>query len=146
MKQFVVERMWAAYSTVGSCLEAIERTVGYVKQREAFGGPLASNQFIQYTLVDLMAETDMLKVYNEAIARAYQRGEDPTRQATIAKMKSGRLVRQVGEWAIQLHGGIGYMEETWTARFYRDNVLTGIGGGATEVMQRVLAMSEFGSK
>ncbi len=146
MKQFVIERMWAAYSTVGSCLEAIDRTKKYITQREAFGSELAANQFIQYTLVDLVAEIDMLRVYNEAIAEAYQRGEDPTRRATIAKMKSGRLVRQVGEWALQFHGGLGYMEETWTARFYRDNVLTGIGGGATEVMQRVLAMAEFGSE
>lgn len=146
MKQFVIERMWASYSTVGSCLEAIDRTVAYLKERQAFGQKLIDNQFIQFTLADLAAEVDMLRVYNESVAAAYQRGEDPTRQATIAKMKSGRLVRQVGEWALQFHGGVGYMEETWTARFYRDNALTGIGGGATEVMQRILAMSEFGTR
>lgn len=146
MKQFVIERMWVSYSTVGACLEAIDRTVAYLKEREAFGQRLIDNQFIQFTLSDLVAEVDLLRVYNESVAAAYQRGEDPTRQATIAKMKSGRLVRQVGEWALQFHGGVGYMEETWTARFYRDNALTGIGGGATEVMQRVLAMNEFGTR
>jgi citronellyl-CoA dehydrogenase len=59
--------------------------------------------------------------------------------ATTAKLKAGRLVRQVGDWCLQVHGGIGFMEETWTARFFRDNRLTSIGGGTDEVMLRVLS-------
>jgi citronellyl-CoA dehydrogenase len=59
--------------------------------------------------------------------------------ATIAKLKSGRLVRQVADTCLQYHGGMGYVEENWTARFFRDNRLTSIGGGADEVMLQVLA-------
>jgi citronellyl-CoA dehydrogenase len=70
---------------------------------------------------------------------AYLRGEDTTRFATIAKLKAGRLEREVADTCLQFHGGIGYMEETWTARFYRDSRLLSIGGGADEVMLRVLA-------
>ncbi len=67
------------------------------------------------------------------------RGENTTRQATIAKLKAGRLSREVADACMQFHGGIGYMEETWTARFFRDSRLTSIGGGADEVMLQVLA-------
>lgn len=140
MQQFIVERMWGAYSGVGGCQEALARTKTYVKQRTAFGGRLADMQYVQYKLADLFAEVDLLRVYNLHIAQDVVAGKDPTREATIAKMKIGRLTREVAEWCLQFHGGIGYMEETWTARFVRDNMLIGIGGGATEVMQQVLAM------
>ena len=58
---------------------------------------------------------------------------------SIAKLTAGRLVRKVADECLQFHGGIGYVEETWTARFLRDNRLTSIGGGADEVMLQVLA-------
>jgi citronellyl-CoA dehydrogenase len=77
--------------------------------------------------------------YNYACADAYLRGEDTTRFATIAKLAIGRLSREIADTCLQFHGGIGYMEETWTARFYRDSRLVSIGGGADEVMLNLLA-------
>ncbi|MEX1288524.1 MAG: acyl-CoA dehydrogenase family protein [Acidimicrobiia bacterium] len=139
MHQFVVERMWANYGAVGGLERALQRTAEYLKERVVFGKPLMKNQFIQYKLAELAAEVEALKQLNYATAAAYQRGEDPTRLATIAKFKAGRLTREVADWVMQFHGGIGYIEETWTARFLRDNRLTGIGGGADEVMLQVLA-------
>jgi citronellyl-CoA dehydrogenase len=146
MGQFVVERMWGAYTAVGACLGALEKTREYVRQRRAFGAPLAANQYIQFRLAELAAEVDLLRTYTIACADAYVHGEDTRREATISKLKAGRLSREVADWCVQFHGGIGYMEETWTARFFRDNRLTGIGGGADEVMLRVLAQIDgFGS-
>ena len=142
MAQFVVERMWGTYGAVGACLTALERTRDYLRERKAFGAPLLANQYISYRLAELAAEVDVLRTYTIACAEAHARGEDTTRMATIAKFTAGRLVREVGDWCLQFHGGIGYMEETWTARFFRDNRLTGIGGGADEVMLRVLAQSD----
>ena len=139
MSQFVVERMWAAYSAVGSCERALERTVRYLRQRRVFGKPLLDHQYVSYRLAELAAEVDLLRHYNYAAAEAYMRGEDPTRFATIAKLKSGRLHREVADWVLQFHGGVGYMEETWTARFFRDSRLTSIGGGSDETMLGVLA-------
>ena len=139
MSQFVVERMWAAYSTVGSCQRALERTAGYLRERKVFGKPLLGHQYVSYRMAELAAEVDLLRQYNYATAEAYLRGEDPTRFATIAKLKSGRLAREVADWVMQFHGGIGYMEETWTARFFRDSRLGSIGGGSDETMLGVLA-------
>jgi citronellyl-CoA dehydrogenase len=139
MAQFVVERMWGAYGAVGGMERALERTREYARQRIVFGRPLLKNHHIQYRLAELAAEVDLLKHYNYATAEAHMRGEDPTRFATIAKLKAGRLSREVADWCLQVHGGIGYMEETWTARFLRDNRLLAIGGGSDETMLQVLA-------
>jgi citronellyl-CoA dehydrogenase len=139
MLQFQNERMIAAYSAVGGMTRAVEKTIEYLRQREVFGQPLIANQHIQFTIADLAADIDMLRQYNYACAEAYLRGEDTTRFASIAKLKAGRLARRVADTCLQFHGGIGYMEETWTARYFRDSRLLSIGGGADEVMLRVLA-------
>jgi citronellyl-CoA dehydrogenase len=142
MAQFQNERMIAAYMSIGGMLVAVERTIEYVKARHAFGRPLADNQHIQFALAELVAEIDVARAYNHTCAEAYLRGEDTTRYATIAKLMVGRLNRKVADTCIQFHGGLGYMEETWTARFFRDSRLLSIGGGADEVMLRVLAQLE----
>ncbi|MDQ3351410.1 MAG: acyl-CoA dehydrogenase family protein [Actinomycetota bacterium] len=139
MAQFVVERTWSTFTTVGACDRALERTREYCSQRHVFGKPLLANQYLGFTLAELAARVDMLRVYNEAMAARRDAGDDITRQATIAKLTAGRLVREVADTCLQYHGGMGYVEENWPARFWRDNRLTAIGAGADEVMLQVLA-------
>ncbi len=139
MRQFQNERLIASYMAVGQCASAIERTLEYVRQRRAFGKPLVEHQWVQYHLAELSAEVDLLRHYNYAAAEAYVAGQDATRFATIAKLTAGRLVRKVADTCLQFHGGIGYMDETWTSRFFRDSRLLSIGGGVDEVMLSVLA-------
>ena len=139
MSQFVVERMVACYGIPASLTRALRRTSDYLKQRSVFGKPLSANKHLSYRLAELSAEVELLRQFNYAMAEAYMRGEDTTRLATIGKFKAGRLAREVADTCLQFHGGIGYMEETWTARFFRDTRLLAIGGGADEVMLQVLA-------
>lgn len=139
MTQFEIERLWVNYSTVSGIDLALERTRDYLKERKAFGGSLLDNQYIQYRLAELAAENDMLRHYNYAGAEALMRGETVTRFAAAGKIKAGRLAREVADTCLQFHGGIGYMEETWTARYYRDSRAGSIGGGSDETMLRVLA-------
>ncbi|HEY3701267.1 MAG TPA: acyl-CoA dehydrogenase family protein [Acidimicrobiales bacterium] len=139
MAQFQNERMIAAYQAVGGAERALERTRDYLQQRIVFGRPLLANQHVQFTLAELAADLDLARHYNYACAEAYLRGEDTTRFATIAKLVTGRLIRKIADTCIQYHGGIGYMEETWTSRYFRDSRLLSIGGGADEVMLRILA-------
>lgn len=139
MAQFVQERMWANYSIVGAIDRALQRTKAYTHERKVFGRSLARSDFVAYKLAELAAELDMLRHYNYACAEAFVAGEDTTRFATIAKYKAGKLSREVADWCLQFHGGLGYMEETWTTRFYRDSRLNAIGAGADEVMLTVLA-------
>ena len=111
MAQFVVERMFAAYTAVGSTQRALDQTREYLRQRTSFGRPLIANQYLAFRLAELSADVDLLRQYNYATAEAYIRGEDTTRQATIAKLKAGRLVREVADYVHavlrrhRLHGG-----------------------------------------
>ncbi|PVZ09970.1 acyl-CoA dehydrogenase family protein [Actinomycetospora cinnamomea] len=139
MAQFQNERMVACYGRVGACERALDRTAAYLRTREAFGGPLIRNQYLTYQLAELYARLDMCRHYNYACAEAYLRGEDTSKFATIAKLAIGRLCEDVARTCLQYHGGLGYMEETWTARFLRDMRITSIGGGADEVMLQVIA-------
>jgi citronellyl-CoA dehydrogenase len=139
MEQFQIERLVATYLAVGGHDLALERTKEYARQRQTFGRPLLANQYLAFRLTELVAEVDILREYVYACARAIDGGEDVTRGATIAKLTAGRLNRKVADYCIQVYGGAGYMEEQWTARFFRDARLLSIGGGADEIMLRVLA-------
>ena len=121
---------------------AIDRTMEYLRMHEAFGKPLLANQYIQYKLAELIAEVDLLQEYCASTAERYANGENVTRQATIAKLKCGRLGREVADACVQFHGGMGYASELWVERYYRDIRLVSIGGGADEVMLRVITMLE----
>jgi citronellyl-CoA dehydrogenase len=139
MGQFQNERLVASYGAVGGMETALAKTAEYLKTRKAFGKALIDKQYVNFTLAELSARLDMLRHYNYAAAEAYIRGEDAIRFATIAKLEAGRLARDVAATCLQFHGGIGYMEETWTARYLRDSPLMSIGGGADEVMLYVLS-------
>lgn len=138
MRQFQTERLTSSYQVAGNLLFAIERTLDYLRQREVFGKPLIKHQHVAFSMAELSAEVDMLVSYNRACCAAKIRGEDVTRCATIAKLKAGRLARRVADTCLQFHGGMGYMEECWTSRFFRDTRLLSIGAGADEVMLQVL--------
>ena len=139
MVQFQAERLMTFYKQVGSIELALERTKAYLRERRAFGAPLLANQYPQFVLAELGARHDVLKHYARTTADAVVRGEDATRYATIGKLLGSRLQREVADWAVQFHGGMGYMDENWTSRYFRDTRLDSIGAGADEVMLRILA-------
>jgi len=139
MRQFVTERLFAAYTTVGGCQYALDRTRAFVRDRTVFGKPLADRQYVAFRLTELQAEVELLRSHNLISCEALMAGEDVTRLASVAKLKAGRLIREVADVCLQFHGGMGYLEETWTARLLRDTRLTSIGAGADEVMLQVLA-------
>ena len=139
MEQFQTERICAVYQAVGQMETAISLTVEYLRHRPAFGGKLIDNQYLQYTLAELACEVDQLKRYARSCAELIVAGADVTRRTSSAKVLAGKLIRRVADTCLQYHGGLGYMAESWTSRFFRDARLLSIGGGADEVMLRVLA-------
>jgi citronellyl-CoA dehydrogenase len=139
MVQFQAERLITLYRQIGSIDQSLSLTRDYLAERRAFGQPLLANQHIQFTLAELRARHDMLRHYGYAAADAVSRGEDATRFATVGKLLGSRLQREVADACLQFHGGIGYMAEHWTSRYFRDTRLDSIGAGADEVMLRILA-------
>jgi citronellyl-CoA dehydrogenase len=142
MAQFQDERLVGAYMATSGARRALDRTKDYLQIREAFGKPLLANQYLQYTLADLIAEVEMLQGFLHYAAQRYISGENVIREATIGKLKAGQISRKVADTCVQYHGGMGYAEEMWVARYFRDSRLGSIGGGADEVLLRILTMME----
>lgn len=138
MQQFQVERLWGAASSLRMLETAIENVIDYTRQRQAFGKPLLHNQVIHYRLAELQTEVELLRSLVYRAVEAMSRGEDVTRLASMAKLKAGRLSREVADSCLQYYGGMGFMNETPISRLYRDGRLTSIGGGADEVMLGII--------
>jgi len=138
MKQFQEERLDGAARRLAS-IELINETADYLRQRIAFGKPLLDNQFIQYKLAELKTELEALRSLTYRATLAYIRGEDVTELASMAKLKAGRLGREIADWCMQFQGGMGYTWDNRVSRAYRDYRLGSIGGGADEVMMMVIA-------
>ena len=142
MAQFQDERLVGAYIALAGARKALDRTKDYLQERVAFGKPLLANQHLQYRLAELYADVDLIDGFLQHAADRYLAGHDVTREATVAKLKTGRVTREVADTCVQYHGGMGYAEEMWVARYFRDSRLMSIGGGADEVMLRVITMLE----
>ena len=139
MQQFQEERLWGAASGIRSLEKAIEDVIEYTRQRKAFGKPLLHNQVIHYRLAELQTEVEMLRSLIYRAVEHHVAGEDVTRLASMAKLKAGRLSREVADSCLQYYGGMGFMNETPITRLYRDGRLASIGGGADEVMLGIIA-------
>lgn len=146
MAQFQDERIWGAANSVAGLEEAMKVTTEYLRERQTFGQPLMDNQFIHFKMSELSTEIQALKALTyRAAALHMKKGSmdfEVVRLASMAKYKSGRLSREVLDWCVQFHGGMGYMLETRINRMYRDVRLISIGGGADEIMLGIIAKLE----
>ncbi|MFL5624065.1 MAG: acyl-CoA dehydrogenase family protein [Ktedonobacteraceae bacterium] len=142
MQQFQKERLIGSIMAHSSCERTVRDTIVYTKQRTAFGRPLIHNQWIQFKLAELLTEIEALKQLNYHCARMLMEGLDFTKEASMAKLKAGRLTREVNDTCLQFYGGMGYMEETPISRRFRDGRLLSIGAGADEIMLGIIAKYE----
>jgi len=142
MQQFQNERLISALGAAAGAERILRMTIDYCRGRSTFGKPLIENQWIYFKLTELLTEVQFLRQMCYHCGRLMDRGEDYTREASMAKLKAGRLVREVADTCMQFHGGMGYMEEYPMARYFRDSRLMSIGAGADEIMLGILAKYE----
>lgn len=142
MLQFQKERLIGSVMAYSGAERMIRLTIDYCRQRKTFGKPLIENQWIYFKLSELLTEIELLRQLCYHCTRKLLAGEDFTREASMAKLKAGRLVRETADTCVQFHGGMGYMEEYPLARYYRDSRLLSIGAGADEVMLGIIAKYE----
>jgi citronellyl-CoA dehydrogenase len=138
MMQFQEERLWGALSGVLGMELTINETIEYTRQRKAFGKSILDNQVVHFRLAELMTEVQALRALTWQCVEQMIEGEDVTLKASMAKLKAGRLVREVNDSCLQYWGGMGFMEETPISRAYRDGRLMSIGAGADEVMLSII--------
>ena len=138
MMQFQEERLWAAANAIQGLLNCIAATADYARDRQVFGRPLLDNQVVHFRLAELKTEVEALRGLTYLATEHYVAGKDVTEWASMAKLKAGRLLREVPDACLQFWGGMGYTWENRVSRLYRDGRLASIGGGADEVMLGII--------
>ena len=135
------ERLSIAISGVAAARTALEQTLAYVKQRQAFGKPIGSFQNSRFVLAELATEIDIAEHYTDDCVRALNAGELTAVDASKAKWWCTELQGRTVDRCLQLHGGYGYMNEYPIARAFTDARITRIYGGTTEIMKEVIGRS-----
>ena len=134
MKNFQTERIALGAMAVGHCTKALELTLDYVRQRQAFGAALWDKQAIRHRIAMLDAKTRAARQLMYHCAWSVTQGHDIVQEVSMLKALTGELVNEVLTACQQFHGGMGFIRETPIERLWRDARVLGIGGGATEVM------------
>lgn len=138
-RNFATERLGLATHGYGIAQRALDLTLAWVRQRTAFGKPLITKQVVRHKLVEMKRAVEVSRVYAHHVIERVATGEQLFAEAAIAKNQCVAACEFVVNEAVQLHGGAGYMRDSEVERHYRDARILGIGGGATEVMNDLIA-------
>jgi citronellyl-CoA dehydrogenase len=142
MLQFQEERLWGAANCLRMLDSLIDETIAYTRDRSVFGQPLLENQTVHFRLAELRTEVESLRALTYRAVDEFVGGQDVTRLASMAKLKAGRLCREVADSCLQYWGGMGFTRDNRIARAFRDGRLVSIGGGADEVMLGIICKLE----
>ncbi|NXP10231.1 IVD dehydrogenase, partial [Thinocorus orbignyianus] len=138
MLQFQEERLWGAASVLTPLETVIRETVAYTGQRAVFSRPVLHNQAVHFHLAELATDLELLRSLLHHSVALYVEGHDVTKFASMAKLKAGRLAREVTDSCLQFWGGMGFTSKVLVSRLYRDLRLVSIGGGTDETMLSII--------
>jgi acyl-CoA dehydrogenase len=139
MQHFASERLIMAINAHARAEYAIDYTIDYMSQREAFGTKINKFQALRHTIVEHATDVEHCKLFNYAAAARLDKGEYVVKEATMAKLKSTKVADETIYSCLQMLGGYGYMEEYPLARLFRDSRLGPIGGGTSEILKEILS-------
>ncbi len=139
MQHFALERLIMAINAHARAEFAIDYTIDYMSNREAFGTTINKFQALRHTLVEHATEVEHCKIFNYAAVARLDKGEYVVKEATMAKLKSTKVADETIYSCLQMLGGYGYMEEYPLARLFRDSRLGPIGGGTSEILKEILS-------
>ena len=132
-------RISVAAMAVGLAQGAYDLAERYAKERRQFGKPIAEFQAVQFKLADMATEIEAGRNLVYKAAWLKDEGRSFAKEAAMAKLYTGEVSHRVANWALQIHGGYGYMEESAISRLYRDQKILEIGEGTNEVQRMVIA-------
>ncbi|MDX6438278.1 MAG: short-chain 2-methylacyl-CoA dehydrogenase [Gaiellaceae bacterium] len=132
-------RISVAAMGVGLAQGAYDLAYAYAQEREQFGKPIARFQAVQFRLADMATEIEAGRSMVVKAAWLKDQGRPFAREAAMAKLFTGELSNRAANWALQIHGGYGFMDEYAISRLYRDQKILEIGEGTNEVQRMVIA-------
>lgn len=139
MINFQWERLILALSSLGLAEKALKDAMKYSQERIQFGGPLTQFQVLRHKMVDMAIDIEKARNLTYRTIYQYEKGQDVTTEATMAKAYASEMVSRVCDQALQIHGGNGYMMEFPVQRYWRDARIQSIGGGTTQIMNEILS-------
>lgn len=139
MQHFAFERLIMGVNAHARAEFALEYTLQYMKEREAFGKTIDKFQALRHTYADMASEVEMAKEFNYSIAERMHRGVYVVKEASMSKLLSTKIADEVIYKCLQFLGGYGYMEDYPLARLLRDSRLGPIGGGTSEILREIIA-------
>jgi acyl-CoA dehydrogenase len=139
MQKLQQERLCIAVASIASCRRALDDTMDYVKQRRAFGQPIAGFQHIQFRLAELATEVEVGQAFTDKLLAAHVRKENIVTEVSMAKWWTTDLQKKVTSECLQLHGGYGFMREYPISTDYADAAVQSIYAGTNEIMKRIIA-------
>lgn len=138
MLQFQDERLTAAARRLTVLTQVIQDTIVYTRSRVIFGKPVLDNQVAHFRLAELKTEIEALRSLIYRAADVHIAGGDMSELASMAKLKCGRLCREVTDSCLQYWGAMGYTLDNSVSRAFRDLRIVSIGGGADEIMLTII--------
>ena len=144
MENLPIERLSIAVTSLAAGAAALAWTADYVRERHAFGRPLAAQQSVQFTIAEIATEVDVTRCFVRDAVRAHNDGTLSAVDAAKAKWWATEVHKRVVDRCVQLFGGYGYMAEYPIARAYADARIATIYGGATEIMKIIIARDVLG--
>ncbi|MBV2153313.1 acyl-CoA dehydrogenase family protein [Kitasatospora sp. SUK 42] len=144
MQNLAQERLTIAAAAIAGAEYLVEITTDYVKQREAFGRPLARLQHVRFEIAELATECAITRTFVDRCITEHNRYALTPADASMAKWWATELQKRTADRCLQLHGGYGYMSEFPVARAFTDGRIQTIYGGTTEIMKEIVGRSILG--
>nr|WP_152894796.1 acyl-CoA dehydrogenase family protein [Streptomyces adustus] len=141
MGNLAQERLAIAIGAAAAAEEILDVTLRYVKEREAFGRPLARLQHIRFEAAEMATETAVTRTFLDRCVTEHGQGRLDPVHASMAKWWATELQKRIVDRCLQLHGGYGYMSEFRVARAFLDSRVQTIYGGTTEIMKEIIGRS-----
>ena len=138
------ERLLSAVLSVSAASQAVDDTLEFLKNREAFDKPLAEFQALRHRIADMATQVEAARRLTYAAVEAFASGGDCVTEVSMAKLFSTEMANRVAYEAVQMHGGLGYMRELPVERFARDYRLWTIAAGSSEMMREIIAKRLLG--
>jgi alkylation response protein AidB-like acyl-CoA dehydrogenase len=145
MKGLAEERLIGASGYLSAAQVSWDLTAEYVKERKAFGKPLAAFQNTQFKLAEMRTQLDLAQVYVDQCVRSFNAGALTAVDAAKAKLVASELQVAIADLGVQLHGGHGYMDEYPISRQYTDAKISTIYAGSSEVMKIIISRDCLGN-
>ncbi|MDT7742870.1 MAG: acyl-CoA dehydrogenase [Actinomycetota bacterium] len=140
MERFATERLSLAVQAYATAQRCVDLTIAWARQRETFGAPLSSRQVVRHRIAQMARRAVVARTYVRDVLARYEAGDgDLVAELAMAKNTAVEACDWVVDQAVQLHGGAGYLHGVEVERHYRDARILGIGGGANEIMDEVVA-------